>query len=305
MKLLFYRIESSWKENEVTWNSAPAYSNEHYGSTDLFEIKYSKIISCDVTKMIMEDVVTLNKPFYGFYIMITGTTPGKRVSVYTGVREYSYHAPVLQIAYGAPPHDKDPYENADYRKRTDILWLFGLDHVVASGSASDYKAGLNDFPVSPAYDTTANVLIVNHEIAKKIFVGFDLRLFLDTKIKKQNPLTDDRISVPTYSHICITANFTYKLERHYRGTYFTIGAGVDNLINAHDEIIASEKRHNYTMIAPGKKTNLALSFGGGLYYFFYSEFFGAVIDYRYIYINSSPNKIQSINLIGGFVMRWN
>ena len=103
MKLLFYRIESSWKENEVTWNSAPAYSNEHYCSTDLFEIKYSKVINCDVTKMILEDFVTLNKPFYGFYVMITGTTPGKRVSVYTGVREYAHHSPVLQSAYGRPP----------------------------------------------------------------------------------------------------------------------------------------------------------------------------------------------------------
>jgi hypothetical protein len=103
----------------------------------------------------------------------------------------------------------------------------------------------------------------------------------------------------TANHWAFSANLIYQFLKKRFMVYGVVGGGAD-FLRAKEETYTSQAGYEVDFGAPEDKVDLLLNFGGGMRYFFASDF-GLGLDIRCFLIFNKPDSIRSLSAgIGPF-----
>lgn len=185
-------------------------------------------------------------------------------------------------------------------KKFQLSLLGGINYVPEYGSEDDHVIGENDFPVTPSHKVGCLGLSAAYFFSEKIAIELSARYYLRTDVVLQDPSDQDSVEIQTGKHLGIFANIIYRFSGRNFRPYVTVGTGIDHIMTK-DKTYTSEYGFEVEFAAPERKLDPVLNFGGGLNYFFSSNF-GVGVDLRYIIIFSKANSINNLNIMAGFLL---
>ena len=137
----------------------------------------------------------------------------------------------------------------------------GLNWFSVNGADSDYAAGTNDFPVTPAYRSPAFGLGFAVFISRHFAIGLDVRYGFSTQVDLRDPADGETISADTPKNLTAVFNLYKHFDFSRRlGLYVAIGGGIENLMVEEKEYISN--LGNKIGIAAPEKALSPLAAGG-------------------------------------------
>lgn len=116
----------------------------------------------------------------------------------------------------------------------------GLNMFGINGADSDYVAGGNDFPTTPAYQGSAFGFSFAVFTSRSFAIGLDVRYGLSASVDLRDPSDGETISVDTPKNLTAVFNL-YKYFNFSKrlALYVSIGGGMENLMAEEKEYVSS------------------------------------------------------------------
>lgn len=153
-----------------------------------------------------------------------------------------------------------PFET-DARARFQLFVT--LARIQEMGSVSDYVAGDNDFPVTPAHFEYGGGLGIMFNLSQRLDFQVTGEYIFGANVDKTDPSDGETYIYRTYDNIDILGSLLFKFGSKPR-FFLTAGGGM-NILNPYND---KEERGSLGSVilieAPEKKTNPMIVFGGGV-----------------------------------------
>lgn len=129
---------------------------------------------------------------------------------------------------------------AQAAKKTQLILRAGYNLFQSSGSDSDYVAGENDFPVTPAYGAAVAGLGISVSRSKSMAFGLDVRYGLAGQVDLRDPSDGEVVRVDTPKSLLAVVGITRFIELSGRlRLALTLGAGGEYLMGGDQEFISA------------------------------------------------------------------
>jgi hypothetical protein len=159
----------------------------------------------------------------------------------------------------------------------------GLNLFMVNGVNTDYIAGANDFPVTPAYQSQVAGLGFALFTSRSFAVGLDVRYGLSAQVDLVDPIDGETITVDTPKNLTAVINFTRYFEFSRRwGLYISAGGGIEKLMVEEKEYLSNL---GSKIIIAGPKRDLSPLAAGGLgLQAMLSRSLGFALDFQAAYV---------------------
>ena len=178
-----------------------------------------------------------------------------------------------------------------------VSLFFGLNQVFEYGSELDYVPAENDFPVTPAHESSQFGAAIAFFPTGNIGLELDTRYTLSSEITLQDPSDLDTVKMDTLKHYSVMLNLVCRIQRGRFTPYLIGGVGLDSLIGE-DRTSTSEYGWTVEFIAPEKKIDLASDLGAGVFFSVISPL-ELRFDVRYFWIFAKPDTVRNLNIALG------
>ncbi len=191
------------------------------------------------------------------------------------------------------------------QKSTQFFLFGGKNYHFEYGTEKDYIVGTNDFPVNPSHLPFNFGGAFTVYFSKRIGIELDGRYTLSSKLNLVDPIDQDTLSMNSYKHLSLTANFIYQFLSKRIRPYVIIGGGFDR-ISAKDETYLTEYGYQIDIKAPleSELIDPLAQIGAGIFIYL-NDFLGIRFDSRYIVIFDTPNNIHCFNITLGVFLSVN
>ena len=183
------------------------------------------------------------------------------------------------------------------------LYLFGRGNFVrASGSESDYKEGVNDFPIASSHQNYGLGLgfALNYGAG---FIGLEIHYNLSGKATLTDPSDDDTVEIETYNNYSGYLVFGLNLMRRKAVDLF-INSGIGVVYSPDAETKTYTSHLGYeTEIDPPEKKSPFSGFGGIGLRLNLSSSTAVLFSGRYLYIALDEPQTMFV-VIAGIVYRF-
>ena len=165
-----------------------------------------------------------------------------------------------------------------------------LNMFSVNGAVSDYMAGSNDFPVTPAYQSPALGFGFAVFSARSFAVGLDINYGLSTQVDLRDPSDGETIQVDTTKSLVAALNLSQyvNLSRQMQ-LFISLGGGAEFRM-ADDTEYISNLGSKIVINAPAKPFSPLATAGIGLQYMF-SAALGISLECLATYIFRDPPQI--------------
>ncbi len=176
---------------------------------------------------------------------------------------------------------------AGQRKKVSLALLGGMNLFAASGSDSDYIAGENDFPRSPAYTAPAMGLRAAFLVSPRWAWTIDARYGLSAAIDVSDPSDHETVRVDAPGYLtAVAGGQTFFGLSPSLNLYAAIGAGIEYRQVEEKEFI-SDLGNKIVIVPPAKPWSPLLAAGIGLQYEF-AEALAMGVECRAAYTLREP-----------------
>lgn len=166
----------------------------------------------------------------------------------------------------------------------------GLNMFNANGKDSDYKAGENDFPVTPAYKAPVFGSGLTFFTSPSFAIGLDVCYGLSAKVDLRDPSDGETIPVDTPKNLVAALNlFQYFNLSKQMQLFISLGGGAEYRL-AEEEEYLSNLGSTIIISAPAKPLAPLAAGGIGLQYML-SDALGINLECSAIYIFRDPAQI--------------
>lgn len=174
--------------------------------------------------------------------------------------------------------------------KTQFCLRGGLNWFGVNGADSDYEAGKNDFPVTPAYQSPVFGLGFAFFTSRHFAVGLDVRYGFSTPVDLRDPADGETIPVDTPKNLTAVFNLYKHFDFSRRlGFYVSIGGGIENLMVEEKETVSD--LGNKIIIAAPEKALSPLAAGGIGLQAMLSRSLGIAFDLQAFYIARKTAQI--------------
>ena len=166
----------------------------------------------------------------------------------------------------------------------------GLNMFSVNGADSDYMAGTNDFPVTPAYQSPTFGFSFAVFTSRSFAVGLDVRYGLSTQVDLRDPSDAETIPVDTPKNLVVALNlFQYFNLSKQMQLFISLGGGTEYRM-AEDKEYLSNLGSTIIISAPATPLSPLAAGGIGLQYMF-SDALGINLECWATYIFRDPAQI--------------
>jgi len=180
--------------------------------------------------------------------------------------------------------------------------VFGkVNFIAATGLASDYEVGVNEFPLVSAYQNFG--IGFGLTFGKNLFAGIEAHYNLSGKVTLTDPVDPDTVEVDTYKYASglFIVGFNFVNNQRVR-VYLNGGAGVR--YNLDDEIKSYVSENGYlTEVDPPDKRFILEGFGGAGLELYLSRNSGILLSGRYVYVALEESQ-KAMVVLAGVVYRF-
>jgi len=187
-------------------------------------------------------------------------------------------------------------------RRLQVSLFGGASPVFAYGSAADYAAGDNDFPVTPAHTPGHGGAAIAYYLTGRL--GFELRgeYIMATPLILTDPSDGDSVSVDSGGHLAAALNLIWEPFAGRLRPYLVAGGGADRLFA---ETVSTTSRYGYEVAfgRPDKPLNAFVNAGAGVRWLAFSSV-GIELDLRYRRLLSRPDRVSGLTAAAGLFLRF-
>ncbi|HUU06105.1 MAG TPA: hypothetical protein VMZ49_09565 [Patescibacteria group bacterium] len=159
----------------------------------------------------------------------------------------------------------------------------GLNMFGINGADSDYVAGSNDFPTTPAYQSPVVGFSFAVFTSRSFAIGLDVRYGLSASIDLRDPSDEETIPVDAPKNLTAVFNLYKYFDFSKRlGLYVSLGGGMENLMAEEKEYLSN--LGSKIIIARPQKTLSPLAAGGIGLQAMLNRSLGIVFDFQALYI---------------------
>ena len=159
----------------------------------------------------------------------------------------------------------------------------GLNLFMVNGVNTDYIAGANDFPVTPAYQSQVVGFAFAFFTSRSSAVGLDIRYGLSAQVDLLDPSDGETITVDTPKNLTAVINFSKYFEFSRRwGLYVSVGGGIENLMVEEKEYLSN--LGSKIIITGPEKALSPLAAGGLGLQAMLSRSLGFALDFQAAYV---------------------
>lgn len=179
----------------------------------------------------------------------------------------------------------------------------GVNHFFPFGSAGDYLAGTNDFPVTPAHDPPLIGLAFGRTAGRWSF-EFETRWTGEARAVLNDPSDGDFVEIKTTSHVAAALHVVFRIGNGRLHPFLCAGGGVD-VVLARDADTRTNLGFLITIPAPETKDRFDPEVhGGGGLEIAVSAALGFRGEIRYVWIFDQPGAVRSLQASGGLTLRF-
>jgi hypothetical protein len=167
-------------------------------------------------------------------------------------------------------------------KKTQFTLRGAFNMFSANGADTDYVAGTNDFPVTPAYSAPAFGIGLTLFTSPSFAIGIDVRYGLSAKVDLRDPSDQETVNVETLKNIVGTLSFHkyFELSKQMQ-LNVSLGGGAENLMANDTEYTGSFG--SKVVVAAAKSFSPLAAAGIGFQYMF-GDSLGVSVEFRGTYI---------------------
>jgi len=179
----------------------------------------------------------------------------------------------------------------------------GVNHFFPFGSAGDYQAGTNDFPVTPAHNPPLAGLAFGRTAGRWTF-EFETRWTGESRAVLNDPSDGDSIEIKTTSHAAAALNVVFRIGSGRVRPFLCAGGGVDFVLA---RAASYTTNHGFTIEIPAPEMKDRFDpevHGGGGFEIAVSAVLGFRGEVRYVWILDQSGAVQSLQASGGLTMRF-
>ncbi len=183
--------------------------------------------------------------------------------------------------------------------------LFGKGNFLsASGTASDYVEGENDFPITASHQNYG--IGFGLTFGQAIFIGFEGHYNFSGKATQTDPSDGDTVEIDTYKYALglVTLGFSVVRNRLMK-IYLNGGGGFCRYLDTETKSYVSRLGYETIVEPPDpRKKSFPAGFGGFGLDLYLSQSSGIMLGVRYLYI-ATPDEPQIIyTALAGFIFRF-
>lgn len=181
----------------------------------------------------------------------------------------------------------------------DILIFGAMNFINSSGSASDYKEGENDFPITNSHQNLCFGLGVSFPLTKNLFFGLEGNYNIGGKATLQDPSDNDTVEIDTSknANLFLTLRLNILSQTSFN-LFLNGGAGLNYILEKETKIYTSKFGYETQILPPETKTNLT-GFGGVGILYKMSKSIGLLLNARYLYISLENHPENGFVVLGG------
>lgn len=172
-------------------------------------------------------------------------------------------------------------------KKMQLTLRGGLDMFSAIGDASDYTAGENDFPVTPAYQAPVFGIGLAYFTSSSLAIEFNVRYGLSATVDLRDPSDGEPIAVDTPQHLMAAISLFQYVDLSRRMKLFISLAGGLEYRMAETREYTSALGSEIIISAPAKPVSPLVGAGVGFTYMF-SDSLGISLACQGAYIVRDP-----------------
>jgi hypothetical protein len=187
-------------------------------------------------------------------------------------------------------------------KRFQLSLFGGASPVFAYGSADDYVAGSNDFPVTPAHTPANFGAAFTYYLSGRLGVELRGEYTLATPVTLTDPSDQDVVSIDSGTHLAVSLGLLWELSGSRLRPYVVLGGGADKLSDSTVTAL-SQNGYDVTFPPPDTTLNFFANGGGGLRYLV-SPSLGFEIDLRYRLVFGGPDTIHGVVVGAGVIWKF-
>jgi len=166
----------------------------------------------------------------------------------------------------------------------------GLNMFGSNGADSDYVAGANDFPVTPAYQSSVLGFGFAFFTSRSFAIGLDIRYGLSAAVDLRDPSDGETIPVDTPKNFTAVFNLYKYFDFSKRlGLYVSVGGGLENLMAEEKEYLSN--LGNKIIIAGPDKALSPLAAGALGLQAMLSRSLGLAFDFQAAYVFRKKNQL--------------
>ncbi|MCJ7525561.1 MAG: hypothetical protein MUP71_10135 [Candidatus Aminicenantes bacterium] len=167
----------------------------------------------------------------------------------------------------------------------------GLNRFTANGVESDYVAGANDFPVTPAFQSPVLGFGFAFFTSRSFAIGLDVRYGLSAAVDLRDPSDGETIAVDTPKNLTAVFNLYKYFDFSKRlGLYVSLGGGLENLMAEEKEYLSN--LGNKIIIAGPDQALSPLAAGALGLQAMLSRSLGLAFDFQAAYVFRKKNQLQ-------------
>lgn len=154
-------------------------------------------------------------------------------------------------------------ETAQNKKRIYILFQGAYSMAQKLGSADEYVAGENDFPITPAHDEVGLGLGVIMNLSNRFAVQISVDYLLGAEVKKEDPSDGETCTYKTYDNVNLLGSGIVKLGGKTQ-FFISPGVGINLLAPYADKEKTGSLGSIIVIEAPDKKIHPMMVLSGGV-----------------------------------------
>lgn len=175
-------------------------------------------------------------------------------------------------------------------KKAQFTLRGGFNIFQATGNDSDYIAGENDFPVTPAYQTAGMGIGLAFFKSKTLAIGMNVLYGLSTQVDLSDPSDGETIQADTPKNlVAVLALSKYFDITKQMQAYASLGAGGEFRM-ADDKEFVSNLGSRIMISAPEKPFSPLAALGAGVQYMFASSL-GIAFEVQGLYVFRDPAQL--------------
>lgn len=175
-------------------------------------------------------------------------------------------------------------------KKTQFTLRGGFNMFQAAGSDSDYIAGENDFPVTPAYQAAGMGIGLAFFKSKTFAIGVNVLYGLSTQVDLSDPSDGETIQVDTPKSLVAVLGLSkyFDLSKQLQA-FASLGAGGEFRM-ADDKEFVSNLGSRIVVSAPEKPFSPLAALGAGVQYMISSSL-GVAVEVQGLYVFRDPAQL--------------
>lgn len=166
----------------------------------------------------------------------------------------------------------------------------GLNMFASNGADSDYVAGANDFPVTPAFQSPVLGFALAFFTSRSFAVGLDVRYGLSATVDLRDPSDGETIAVDSPKNLtAVISLYNYFNLSRRLGLYVSLGGGLENLMAEEKEYLSN--LGNKIIIAGPDQALSPLAAGALGLQAMLSRSLGLAFDFQATYVFRKNNQL--------------